>query len=189
MQRFAPVVVFALTFVFGGLLSAAPVHAADEEVDAAADTPKPRRAKPPLLNGEPKVIEVKVDSAKAPLSGGPNDQAARWWEDPKMVEALSLTDEQRKKMGEYLTAYRKDVPPNQKPEAFHETLVQGDWKAARSENEKMAKSAGTAVRMRGTLKIDILSSLSKEQREILVDRYPRLIYKPWRRAMRGASKR
>jgi hypothetical protein len=43
--------------------------------------------------------------------------------------------------------------------------------------------------MRGTLKIDILSSLSKEQREILVDRYPRLIYKPWRRAMRGASKR
>jgi hypothetical protein len=39
--------------------------------------------------------------------------------------------------------------------------------------------------MRGTLKIDILSLLSDEQRKTLVDKYPRLIYKPWRRAMRG----
>ena len=28
-----------------------------------------------------------------------------------------------------------------------------------------------------------------EQREMLVDRYPRLIYQRWRRAMRGASPR
>jgi hypothetical protein len=31
--------------------------------------------------------------------------------------------------------------------------------------------------------------LSKEQHKKLVDRYPRLIYKPWRRAMREASPR
>jgi Spy/CpxP family protein refolding chaperone len=182
MQRFAPVVVFALTFVLGGLFEVAPVHAADEEVEA-------HRAKAPLQAGETKVIEVRADSPKNPVPGGPNDEGARWWEDPKVVKALSLTDEQRKKMGEHLDAYRKNVPANQKPEAFHETLVQGDWKAAHSENEKMAKNAGTAIRMRGTLKIEVLSLLSKEQREILVDRYPQLIYKPWRRAMRGASSR
>jgi Spy/CpxP family protein refolding chaperone len=187
MQRFAPVVVFALTFVLGGLLSAAPVHAADEKIDAAADAPKPRRAKAPLPAGETKVIEVRVDTPKAPVPGGPSDAAALWWNDPKMVKALSLTDEQRKKMGEYLKAFREKVPQNQKPEAFHETLVQGDWKAAHKEREKLAKSAAKSVKMRGTLKIDVLSLLSKEQREKLVDLYPRLIYKPWRRSMRGAS--
>jgi hypothetical protein len=92
-------------------------------------------------------------------------------------------------MGEILKAYRKKVPQDVRPEAFHETLVQGNWKAARGESEKLAKSAETSVQMRGTLKIDVLSLLSKEQRETLVDRYPRLIYQPWRRAMRGASPR
>jgi hypothetical protein len=92
-------------------------------------------------------------------------------------------------MGEILKAYRKKVPQEARPEAFHETLVQGNWKAARNESEKVAKSAQASVQMRGTLKIDVLSLLSKEQRETLVDRYPRLIYRPWRRAMRGASPR
>jgi hypothetical protein len=43
--------------------------------------------------------------------------------------------------------------------------------------------------MRGTLKIDVLSLLSEEQHKMLVERYPRLIYKPWRNAMSGASPR
>ena len=126
---------------------------------------------------------------KVPVPGGPMDENALWWNDPAIVKALSLTDEQREKMSEHLKTYRKNVPPNPKPEAFHETLVQGNWKAANSENEKMAKGTATAVRMRGSLKVDVLSLLSKEQRKIMVDRYPRLIYKPWRRAMRGAATR
>jgi hypothetical protein len=166
MYRFAPVFALVFMFVLGALLQAAPVQAADT-----------------------KVIEVKADSPKAPVKGGPNDETALWWDDPKIVKALSLTDEQRKKMGEYLKVYREQVPPNRKPEVFHETLVQGDWKSARSESEKLVKSAAESIRMRGTLKIDVLSLLSKKQRETLVDRYPRLIYKPWRRAMRGASQR
>jgi Spy/CpxP family protein refolding chaperone len=171
MQRLAPVFLFVLTFVLGGLLEAAPVHASDAKIiDARADAPK-------------------MEAPKAPIPGGPNDESALWWDDPAIVKALSLTDEQRKKMGEILKAYRKKVPQNQRPEAFHETLVQGNWKAARSESEKVAKNAETSVQMRGTLKIDVLSLLSKEQRETLVDRYPRLIYRPWRRAMRGASPR
>jgi len=166
MQRSSPVVVFVFTFVLGGLMGAMPVHAADE-----------------------KVIDAPADAPKAPVKGGPNDETALWWDDPKIAKSLSLTDEQRKKMGEYLKVYRKQVPPNRKPEVFHETLVQGDWKSARSESEKLAKSAAESIQMRGTLKIDVLSLLSKKQRETLVDRYPRLIYKPWRRAMRGASQR
>ncbi len=171
MQRLAPMFLFVLTFVLGGLMQAATVHADDEKViDAQPDAPKAGRA-------------------KAPVPGGPSDENALWWHDPKIVKALSLTDEQRKKMGEYLTAYREKLPQDGKPVAFHETLVQGDWKDARSEVDKLAKTAHTSVQMRGTLKIDVLSLLSKKQRELLVDRYPRLIYKRWRRAMREASPR
>ncbi len=171
MQRLAPVVLFAFPFVLAGLPNAAPVHAVDEKIiDAQADAPKAGRA-------------------KGPVRGGPNDKTALWWNDPAIVKVLSLTDEQRNKMGEYLKAYRKKVPENQRPEAFHETLVQGNWKNARFEIAKVTKLAETSVRMRGTLKIDVLSLLSEEQREMLVDRYPRLIYRPWRSAMSGASPR
>jgi Spy/CpxP family protein refolding chaperone len=123
-----------------------------------------------------------------PLHAADPDKAL-WWNDPGIVKILSLTNEQREKMGEYLGAYRKKVPRDRRPEAFHETLVQGDWKAARAENEKLAKTAETSVQMRGKLKIDVLSGLSAEQHKMLVDRYPRLIYKPWRRAMGGTSPR
>lgn len=169
MQRLAPVILFVFMFVLAGPLAA--------ETDDGVDG---------------KVVDdqagaLKAGRVKAPIRGGPNDENALWWDDPEIVKALSLTDEQRKKMREYLKAYREKVPQERRPEAFHETLVQGDWKAARSESEKVAKIAQESVRMRGTLKIDVLTLLSKEQREILVDRYPRLIYKPWRRAMHGAS--
>jgi Spy/CpxP family protein refolding chaperone len=171
MQRFVPVVLFLLTFVLAALLEPVPVHAADTKViTVPAGGPKAGRGK-----------------GAAP--GGPEDMTALWWNDPKIVKSLSLTDEQREKMGKKLEAYRKQVPRDRRPEAFHEALVQGQWKEARSESEKVAELAETSVQLRGTLKIDVLSLLNKEQRELLVDRYPRLIYKPWRRAMSESSQR
>ena len=127
--------------------------------------------------------------AKAPVAGGPNDEKALWWNDAGLQKALSLNAEQREKMAEYLAAYRAKVPPLARPEAFHETLVQSDWKRAGRENDKLADGAEKSIRMRGRLKIDVLSVLTKEQHKILIDRLPRLIYKPWTRAMRGAAPR
>jgi Spy/CpxP family protein refolding chaperone len=169
MQRLAPVILFVPIFILAGSLGATPAHAVDGKVTVA-----------------PTAAPKKEARAKAPIPGGPKDEKALWWDDPEIVKALSLTDEQRGKMGEYLKAYRKKVPQARRPETFQETLVQGDWAAARKESEKVVQSAAESVRMRGALKIDVLSLLSKEQREILVDRYPRLVYKPWTRAMRGA---
>jgi Spy/CpxP family protein refolding chaperone len=183
MRHLAAVSVFLIAFVPGAFPIAESARAADEP---AADAGVP---KAPAGVADIKVLEIPADSPKNPVKGGPNDQDARWWNDTKIVKALSLTDEQRKKMNERLTAYHAKVPENRKPETFHETLVQGDWKAARGENEKLAKTAAKGIEMRGMLKIDILSLLSEEQRKALVDKYPRLIYKPWRRVMLGNSSR
>jgi len=165
MQRLAPVFLFVLTFVLGGLLGAAAIHAGDEKkgIDAKPDAPKA------------------VGRAKVPAAASEN---ALWWNDPVTQEALTLTDEQREKMDGYLAAYRKQLPPDRRAAAFHESLVQGTWKQARSENKKLSELAEAAVRTRGALKIDVLALLSKEQHQKLVDQYPRLIYKAWARAMR-----
>ena len=140
MRRFAPVFLFALVLILGGLLQLAPARAVDA---------KGRGAKA----GEIKVIEVQVDSPENPTPGGPSDEKAVWWNDPKIVKALTLTDEQRKKMTAHLTAFRQQAPRSLKPDAFQETLVQGDWKAARNESERLAENAAKSVRLRGALKI------------------------------------
>ena len=166
MQRLALVVLFVHMFALAGLVEATPLKVKAKTIEIPVEVKK-------------------AGKATAPIPGGPSDKNALWWNDSKIVKALSLTEEQRKKMGEHLKAYRKNVPQERGPEAFHETLVQGDWKVARAESEKLAKTAERSVGMRGMLKIDILSLLSVGQRKLLVDRYPRLIYKPWMRAMRG----
>jgi Spy/CpxP family protein refolding chaperone len=173
MQRLAPVFLFVLTFVLGGLLGAAPIHAGDEKevIDAKPDAPKVAAPKA-------------VGRAKVPAAARSGDENAVWWNDPVTQEALTLTDEQREKMDGYLAAYRKQLPPDRRAAAFHESLVQGTWKQARSENKKLSELAEAAVRTRGALKIDVLALLSKEQHQKLVDQYPRLIYKAWTRAMR-----
>ena len=53
----------------------------------------------------------------------------------------------------------------------------------------LAERAETSVGMRGRLKIDVLSVLTEERRKTLIDKFPRLIYKPWARAMRSAAPR
>ena len=163
MQRFTAVLVFLLASVLALPAAAAP----DPKVLEKADEPDA------------------AARAKRPAAAGQRGEKALWWNDPGIQKALTLTDEQRAKMNGYLAAYRKKLPQERRAAAFHETLVQGTWKQARTENERLSALAGGAVRMRGELKIDVLSVLSKEQHKKLVDRFPRLIYKPWMRAMRG----
>jgi len=147
---------------------------------------------------EKKVLDLEagaagVEKAKAPVKkpvrGGPKDQRAIWWDDTGIQKALSLTEEQRTKMTGYLKAHRAKVPPVWKLDVFHESLVQRDWKAAEEESKRISKAAELALRMRGQLKIDVLSVLTKEQHALLVDRFPRLIYKPWARATRATPNR
>ena len=123
--------------------------------------------------------------AKIPMPGGPADPAALWWNDAGIVKSLSLTETQRKKMDAYLAAYRKKVPEARRRAAFHEALAKGDWAEARKQLAKLSQFADESVRTRGNLKIEALSLLSKEQHKKLVDHFPRLIYKPWGRAMRA----
>jgi len=133
---------------------------------------------------------AKADSAKkAPTPSGRQNLNTLWWDDPKITKALSLTDEQREKMNAHLKAHREKMPALWKMESFHENLVQRDWKAADDESQRISKVAERALRMRGQLKVNVLSVLTEEQHKLVVDGFPRLIYKPWTRATRVGPSR
>jgi Spy/CpxP family protein refolding chaperone len=183
------IVAVVLAFLLSMSAEAEPAPAAEvaEVVEVQPGQPKARnaqrakRAKGGVQKGQAR--------AKVPVAGGPADEAALWWNDPGIQKAMSLTSDQRKKIDAILATYRANVPAKTELAKFHELLVQRDWKQAVAESEKIADRARTGVRMRGQLKIDVFSVLTAEQHQTLVDKFPRLVYKPWTRAMRGTPQR
>ena len=182
MQNLVATFVLVLVSLLASLPAAAEPVPADAALDQAADQAikvAPTKAGAAKANGRKKAL----------VPGGPMDENALWWNDPKIQKALSLSNNQRAMMSGYLGAYRDNVPPDWKLETFHEMLIQGNWKRAKAENERISQAAETSIKLRGKLKIDVLSVLNEEQHKTLVDRFPRLIYKPWTRAMGGARAR
>lgn len=184
MKRLTLVIPCVLSIVLIGIPQAAPLAAESEKGEKKADAPE----------NEVKVIRVELDAeaqAEAKAKSKARARAKRekiknplWWNDDQVVEALSLNDDQRTKMAAFHKAFRKNVPETRTLDAFHEAIATGNWKTARAENEKTVDAAIDSVRSRGLLKVDILSLLNKDQLVQLKEKFPRLIYKPWRRAMR-----
>jgi len=107
---------------------------------------------------------------------------AMWWNDPEIVDHLSLSEDQRKNMdGQYRT-YLETGPPRVDSvarDAFVEALAAGDWNGARARLDDMAEAAVIPLRAHGELKIRLLSQLSKEQHQRFVEKYPQLLKRPW----------
>ena len=133
--------------------------------------------------GESPKAEVGPEKAPSRPAGRALGRGGVWWNDPNIVSALALTQQQREAMDGHLKAYREDAPKETQRTAFSDALQEGDRKAAHAALSTIAEQASVAVRSRGGLKIDVLSVLSDEQRKKLVDGYPRLIFQPWQRAM------
>jgi len=179
-----------LVLPFIVVLFARPMHAEHHSTDEKAvdEVGAKGSADEDVLDAKARATRAKAP-AKAPTRGGPSDPTAIWWDDPGIRDVLSLSDDQRKQMTGYLKAYREKAPPIWKLESFHESLVGRQWDAARAESERIAEAAELSLRLRGQIKIDVLSVLTEKQHQLLVDQFPRLIYKPWTRVMRGGSTR
>jgi Spy/CpxP family protein refolding chaperone len=106
-----------------------------------------------------------------------------WWNDPAIVEKLSLSGEQRAQMdqlfGTYLSERKNAARSSNARKPFLEALEQGDMERARSKLDSWAEGERAGVQAGGKLKIEGLSLLSDEQRKALASAYPRLIRKSW----------
>lgn len=120
-------------------------------------------------------------AAKAPAAAG---SSTTWWNEPRFLDELALNEEQREKMDAHLATFKKAAPEEARRTKFNQALQDGDWKLAKSELERLSELAAAAVGTRGQLKLSVISELTDAQRKTLVDKFPRLIFQPWTRAMR-----
>lgn len=130
----------------------------------------------------PVAAQPGAKAGAAPEAGQAGSSANGWWNEPTVVEKLTLSEEQRKKMDGYLDTFRKvlrEAEGAAARDAFTEALTAGDWKKARSKLDELSAASSQPLLAHGQLKIDVLSTLSKEQLAKLAESYPRLIGQPW----------
>ncbi len=171
MHRCLAITTCALAFAVAWL-AAGPLAAQAEEEEAA------QAAK------EQGTEEIQAEEAVEPRRRGRASGSGVWWNNPTIVEELSLAEEQRKKMDGYLDEYRRTEPEEDRRLSFNEALRDGNWGKARSELKQLSDQIAASIRARGELKIDVFSALSDTQQKTLVERYRPLISQPWQRAMR-----
>ncbi len=133
---------------------------------------------------------AKDSGATAPAEEGaaaqPSSGATRrgWWNEPTISTALLVTDAQRQKMDTHLDAYLAALrgEGREVTGAFQQALRAADWDKARAELARLVEQVGVPTRAQGELKIRVLSELDAAQHKLLLEKYPRLIERPWMRA-------
>jgi Spy/CpxP family protein refolding chaperone len=106
-----------------------------------------------------------------------------WWNDPAVVEKLSLSNDQRAQMDQLYETYRNERKNASRSSnarvPFLEALEQGDMDQARKKLDSWAEGDRAHAQATGELKIGVIALLSEEQRKALETGYPRLIRQSW----------
>jgi len=136
----------------------------------------------PLLSAVLMTVVSLLPAAEPPSSTQPAGSA--WWHRSDIVKALNLSSEVQGRMDEVLKAniarrmeLRTDF--RKASRAFREALGVGDWKKAQDAAGSLAGIAATRDRLGSSLKIDVLSKLSKEQLARLSVDFPKVIRGQW----------
>ena len=103
-----------------------------------------------------------------------------WWNQSELVDALSLTPEQRTKMDALLQqsmdAQRAaQEQQREQQRKLKESLEAGNWDAARQAAAAAAEGMTTAWRTQTTLKIDVLASLDPDQQRLILSQYRQVL--------------
>jgi hypothetical protein len=106
-----------------------------------------------------------------------------WWNQPDVVKAVQLKDEQRKKMDGLLaktfdTQRATQVTQGESQKALEDALAKGDWESARKAAAKLRDGMTTVWGAQTSLKIDALAELDATQRQALVAQYPQILQQP-----------
>ncbi len=135
-------------------------------------TPAPRAA--PAAQPEHRRAQLPTAIQSASLT----DRA--WWNQPDLVDALSLTPEQRAKMDALLLQSMDSLRAAQQRQheqqrVLKEALDAGKWDAARQAADAAADGMTAAWRAQTTLKIDVLGLLDPDQQRLVTSRYRQVL--------------
>jgi Spy/CpxP family protein refolding chaperone len=103
-----------------------------------------------------------------------------WWNQADLVDALSLTGEQRARMDALLLQSMQSLRAAQQGQreqqrALKEALDAGNWEAARRAADAAAASMTTAWRAQTMLKIDVLALLDPDQQRLVTTQYRQVL--------------
>jgi Spy/CpxP family protein refolding chaperone len=126
---------------------------------------------------------VQLQSRRAPLTTAIRSASLTehaWWNQPDLVDALSLTTEQRAKMDALLVQATEGLRAAQQRQreqqrALKEALEAGNWDAARQATDAAAAGMTAAWRAQTTLKIDVLSLLDPDQQRLVTSQYRQVL--------------
>lgn len=110
-----------------------------------------------------------------------------WWNQPKRIESLSLSEEQRARMDEFLTTYLRQSDDNAAQrkvgmEALGTAIAEGDEKSARNHRDEMESLTAGAVRLQIDMMIAAAAEMTPEQRRLLYSQSPNLFSRFWVRS-------
>jgi Spy/CpxP family protein refolding chaperone len=119
-------------------------------------------------------------AAMPPAVQGASLTGRAWWNHPDLIDALSLTPEQRTKLDEMLrrsmeTQRAAQQHQREQQRALKQAVDAGSWDAARRAAAAAAESMSSAWQAQTTLKIDVLASLDQNQQQLIMSRYPQLL--------------
>jgi Spy/CpxP family protein refolding chaperone len=103
-----------------------------------------------------------------------------WWNQADLVDALSLTGEQRARMDALLLQSMQSLRAAQQGQreqqrALKDALEAGNWEAARQAADAAAASMTTAWRAQTMLKIDVLALLDPDQQRLVTSQYRQVL--------------
>ncbi len=135
----------------------------------------------------PSAPSVTPASAASEISGADKTRAlieGIWWNQPDMMQALRLNQQQRQQMDRRLMQLIEDRRAArsrliEQQRTFADALAQGNWDTARAAGAVLRQGVADAIDAQTGLKIDVVSWLDGEQRQIFVRDYPNLLQRPW----------
>lgn len=107
-----------------------------------------------------------------------------WWNQPQIVEALALSEEQREQLDQLLEAAIETRSQGERErrrvfDEFAQSLETVDRDTQARLVEQMAKSMGDLAIIRAEFMMDGLALLSSDQRKQLAEEYPQLLRRDW----------
>ncbi len=115
-----------------------------------------------------------------------------WWNQPKKISSLSLSESQRKQMdnllNDYLKTHNKHVKKQQA--AFSDlgdSLAKNQQKKTSKQRDKLAKTIADDVSEQIDMMSAVFALLSDEQRQLMAEQHPKLMSRLWVRTFRQAA--
>ncbi len=115
-----------------------------------------------------------------------------WWNQPKKINDLSLTEAQRNQMNELFETYLKTHAKSAKKQNttfddLGDTLVKGNSKKTNKQRDKLSKIIAEDVSKQIDMMSAVMNVLTDEQRTLLGKNYPKLTSRLWIRTFKPTA--